>query len=53
MWIEPVIRIGGRLPDRPKDEREREPRRQPQNEFTRALQEAQEQEHGRQDRGGT
>jgi hypothetical protein len=45
--IEPVTPIDGRLFDRRGDGREREPREQPKDTFTRALQEAEEQEDGR------
>jgi hypothetical protein len=43
--IEPVTRIGGRFPDRPKDGRERET---PKDTFEKALQDAKEAEDGRQ-----
>ena len=51
--IEPVTPIDGRLFDRRGEGRGREPREQSKDTFTRVLQEAQEQEDGRQDRGGT
>jgi len=51
--IEPALGLQSRLPDRPKDGRERESRKREKETFDKALRDAQEQEDGRQDRGGT
>jgi hypothetical protein len=51
--IEPVLGLQSRLPDRPKDRREDEPRRREKKTFDTALQEARKAEDGRKDRGGT
>ncbi len=53
MWIEPVTPIDGRLFDRRREGQGRERTKREQDTFQAALQDAQEQEHGRQDRGGT